>query len=128
MKKGAAFILLLIYFTVSTGFVVSVHYCMNKVDRVELGDGHKDQCGKCGMYLNKSHGCCKDDVKLIKMKVDQSAAKTTVADFSFYLPVIVVNPFLLSLIRTNLQAGYPVAHGPPLNELPLYLQNCVFRI
>lgn len=83
MKRLAAYILLLIYFTVSTGFVVSVHYCMNKVDSIKLGDDSSEECGKCGMHLQESNGCCKDDVKMVKMQVDQAFAKIVALDFSF---------------------------------------------
>ena len=75
MKKLAASILLLIYFTVTTGFVVSVHYCMNKLDSIQLGDNSSEECGKCGMHVEDSGGCCKDDVKLVKMQADSKRAE-----------------------------------------------------
>lgn len=128
MKKLLASILLLVYFTVSTGFVVSIHYCMNKVDSIELGDNHDEECGKCGMHIEKSRGCCKDDVKVVKMQMDQTTAKTFVADFSIPLPTAITGEFILAPYKNCISAGYPLAHGPPLSKQDTYLQNCVFRL
>lgn len=128
MKKLLASILLLVYFTVSTGFVVSVHYCMNKVDSVELGDSSSEECGKCGMHIEDSGGCCKDDVKMVKMQVDQSLAKTITPGFSLQLPVKTLNEDFSVAIVNKASNTYPLAHGPPLSAQDTYLLNCVFRL
>lgn len=128
MKKLAASILLLLYFVVSTGFVVSVHYCMNKVNAVELGHVTTEECGKCGMFVEDSDGCCKDEVKVVKMNVDQVLAQLVTVNLS--LPVLFSNtteyPFVP--LFNKIEKAEPVAHGPPLSEQDTYLQNRVFRI
>ena len=128
MKKLAASILLLVYFTVTTGFVVSVHYCMNKVDSIQLGDTSSESCGKCGMHIEDSDGCCKNDVKVVKMSVDQSYAKITVPDFTLSLPLPSFQEVHRFSLLASLQKDYPLAHGPPISEQDTYLQNCVFRL
>jgi len=128
MKKLLASILLLVYFTVSTGFVVSVHYCMNKVDSVEFGDSSSEKCGKCGMHIQSSDGCCKDDVKLVKMQVDQSFAKIAVPDFSLDLAVPQAQEFYFVSYHRSPEEKHPLANGPPLSKQDTYLQNCVFRL
>ena len=128
MKKLAASILLLIYFTVTTGFVVSVHYCMNKLDSIQLGDNSSEECGKCGMHVEDSGGCCKDDVKLVKMQADQAFAKVLSADFSFYTVWPVPIDHYSAPLQNSIQEEYPLAHGPPLSEQDTYLKNCVFRL
>lgn len=128
MKKLFASILLLVYFTVSTGFVVSVHYCMNKVDSVQLGDTSSDECNKCGMHIESSGGCCKDDVKMVKMQVDQSFAKITVPDFSLPAVLPLVYDSYFTSYAKSVDESYPLAHGPPLSKQDTYLQNCVFRL
>lgn len=128
MKKLAASILLLVYFAVTTGFVVSVHYCMNKLDSVELGYSAKTECGKCGMNTAKSQGCCKDEVQVVKLSADHQASKTQVPDFS--LALLPKQPFALersSLLSLQSVLSAP-AHGPPLSEQDIHLRNCVFRI
>lgn len=128
MKKLLASILLLVYFTVSTGFVVSIHYCMNKVDSVQLGDTTSDECGKCGMHIEDSGGCCKDDVQMVKLQGDQSLVKITVPDFSLHLPSPLFNAFDIYSNNNSVEEKHPLAHGPPLSEQDTYLKNCVFRL
>lgn len=128
MKKLLATISLLIYFVVSTGFVVSVHYCMDKFNGVGWGEALSDACGKCGMTITDSDGCCKDEVKVMKLPVDQTIAKLVTVSFS--TPVITTLPvsYLLPPPISDSITEKPVAHGPPLCKRDIYLQNCVFRI
>ena len=128
MKKLAASILLLVYFTVSTGFVVSIHYCMNRVNGVELGDNSSEECGKCGMKIGDSDGCCKNDVKIVKMQVDQAFAKVMTVNFALSLPELLINEYSTGLDINSLHEDYPLTHGPPLSEQDIYLRNCVFRL
>ena len=128
MKKLLASILLLVYFTVSTGFVVSVHYCMNKVDSVQLGDSSSDKCGKCGMHVEDSGGCCKDDVRRVKMQVDHSFAKITTPDFSLQSPAKTFSSDYVFAEANTARNKYPLAHGPPLSKQDTYLLHCVFRL
>jgi hypothetical protein len=128
MKKAFASILLVVYAMVSTGFVVSVHYCMDQVNAVQLGDAARDKCNKCGMPVKAAGGCCKDEVKVYKLQVDQAFAKFAKADFS--LPAILSSHsgFLLAPLFSEVKINAPIAHGPPLSEQDTYLQNRVFRL
>lgn len=128
MKKAAASILLLLYFVVSTGFVVSVHYCMDKMNGVELGDNTHTECGKCCMEIEDSDGCCKDEVTVVKVQVDQLIAKLVKADFSLPLIATKTTDYLFTPLFYTLDRSEPVAHGPPLSKQDTYLRNRVFRI
>ncbi|WP_162944779.1 HYC_CC_PP family protein [Flavisolibacter nicotianae] len=128
MKKLFASILLPIYFVVSTGFVISFHYCMDELKSFQLGDVSRHRCSECGMPIKDSKGCCKDEVKVVKMHVDQVLAKLAGVDFSLpHLPVTTSIFLLIPPVGEPLNAE-PVAHGPPLSEQDTYLQNRVFRI
>ena len=128
MKKLAASILILVYFTVTTGFVVSVHYCMGKLSSVELGYTGKTECGKCGMNLEKSHGCCKDDVKVVKMQADHNFSKTASPDFALSLPASNAFNNHSFAFEASSNVKLSLANGPPLDEGDTYLQNRVFRL
>ena len=131
MKKTVAFILLLSYFTVTTGVIVNFHYCMDRLASAELFETESKACAICGMDIHKSsNGCCRDEVKLVKMEADQKAA----FHLSFELPAweaLVQEPSAF-LIASTVKAGeqrHYLNHSPPLlTAQDTYLQNCVFRI
>jgi hypothetical protein len=128
MKKLIATISLLVYFVVSTGFVVSVHYCMDRLNGMEWGESAADECGKCGMPIADNDGCCKDEVKVVKLKVDHTTAKLVQADYSVSIPVYLPTNLLFTPYFFERETKEPVAHGPPLSEQDTYLHNRVFRI
>lgn len=129
VKKAAASILLLIYFIVSTGFTVNLHYCMDKLHSWEVGAADNDNCEKCGMNTSKSSGCCRDEVKTVKLQQDLSPAGSIAYDFE--LPALVFNTsdfFILHYKTTDPLKEYR-SHSPPLFTFSdTYLLNCVFRI
>lgn len=127
MKKPLALILLLVYFTVSTGFVVSLHYCMNKLDSTQLGVAKDSFCNKCGMETDGS--CCWDDVKVVKLPLQHTV--TALINAIFSAPVLEINftEYLFASINNFDPVHYfPVDTGPPLSDQEIYLQNCVFRL
>lgn len=128
MKKLLTVIALLVYFVVSTGFVVSVHYCMDKIRSFQLGDVSQHQCNECGMPIKDSDGCCKDEVKVVKLNVDQTIAKLVSADFSLPAVAVTCTNFLFTPLINEQKLTEPSTHGPPLSEQDIYLQNRVFRI
>lgn len=128
MKKGIAFILLVLYVAFSSGVIVNLHYCMNKMDSMQFGATESDYCTKCGMHTEDSNGCCHDQVKILKVSDDQQVSAST---FKFSLPdVIAINvPYWdANLISSNKNSCYKNSHSPPLSKQDSYLQNCVFRI
>lgn len=128
MKKLLTSLLLLVYLLVSAGFVVSVHYCMDKVRSLQLGNITHKNCMKCGMPIKEGKGCCKDEVKVMKMQIDQSPVKWAQADFSLSPVAVLASSFLSVPLFGNLKKTAPFAHGPPLSKQDTYLLNCVFRI
>jgi hypothetical protein len=130
MKKIIASIAFLCYLTVTCGIIVNFHYCMNRLASLQFFVTENKTCPKCGMHIKKSHGCCRDEVKIIKMKVDQKAASNIV----FELPALDVIDQVPSLFITasfyNVnETRHNHNHSPPLlTEQDTYLQNCVFRI
>src|SRR5688500_9136263 len=81
MKKLFISILLLVYFTVNTGFVVNLHYCMHKIAGIVLNGEEHDSCGKCGMPVKDKEGCCREEVKVVKLYQDILPAFTIVPQF-----------------------------------------------
>lgn len=132
MKKLSIFILAICYLAVSSGVVISQHFCMNRLDSVEwFASQSPDECGRCGMSMEEAHGCCHDQVDLLKLQNDQQQAFATL--FNFNAPLAVLPPapidFLLTTFHSQDIYIDNLAHAPPL--LPdddLCIMNSVFRI
>ena len=130
MKKIIASISFVCYLTVTSGVIVNFHYCMNRFASVQWFVAGNKNCPTCGMKINKAHGCCHDEVKVVKMEVDQ---KTTPA-FTYELPSIDVvghlpSEFIAAAFYNVDESSHFHNHSPPLlTEQDTYLQNGVFRI
>jgi hypothetical protein len=129
MKKAVALILLLVYFVVSTGFTVNLHYCMDRFHSWELGASEQDACATCGMKTSDSNGCCRDEVKTVKLQQDLSQAKYMVTQFTMPVLITSVSEHLVTPFLNYNETIIPDDTGPPLlSEQDTYLENCVFRL
>ena len=126
MKRSLAAILAIIYLTISSGVVMNIHYCMGKLNSVKLQSFSQKICG-CGKA--ETRGCCKTELKIIKI---EDAQKAAYADFAIHTPVTLVFTefnLLQSPLYLSQYLVHPNGHSPPLlSEQDTYLQNCVFRI
>jgi hypothetical protein len=127
MKRFTVAILAIIYFTISTGMVINVHYCMGKVKSVNIDVLAKNLCGCGKKQTNK--GCCKTEHKLVKLEDNH---KASVVDVVFSSPVCLVEQeyclINTPLVNSNQQNGYNNHSPPDLSKQDTYLRNCVFRI
>ena len=130
MVKIIASISFLFYFAVTSGVVINSHYCMKRLASVRPFQTHESVCERCGMETQESNGCCRDEVKLVKLVQDQN--KLDVTSFSIpALEVISVTPseFIVASFENNYFQRYFHNHSPPLlSSQDIYLQNNVFRI
>ncbi|MES2372733.1 MAG: hypothetical protein V4557_09145 [Bacteroidota bacterium] len=128
MKRSAVAILAIIYIAISSGVVVNIHYCMGKMSSVKLQAWTSSSCG-CGKKMESKKGCCKTELKVVKI---EDAQKATYADLAIQVPVtpIVNEPGLLQTPFYNAQSVVvPKEHSPPvISGQETYLRNCVFRI
>ena len=103
---------------------------MDRLASTQLFASEAKVCGKCGMHTSKSNGCCRDEVKIIKMEVDQKTA----SNVAFELPALDVigqlpSQFIVASFCNVEETRHYKNHSPPLlTEQDTYLQNCVFRI
>ena len=130
MKKIIASISLLCYFAVTCGVIINSHYCMNRLASVQLFGTAVDVCGRCGMDTHESNGCCRDEVKVVKLEQDQN--KTTIASYDIPTLVSIVSipsDFIVASSYNFDEKRHFHNHSPPLlSAQDTYLQNNVFRI
>jgi hypothetical protein len=128
MKKVLASITLCFYFAASCGVMINFHYCMDRYSSFKLYSVPDDKCDLCGMHTGNK-GCCRDDVKIVKLQDDQH-----LSDIAFNYPdinrdILVPSQFIASSFYNIGTSTYFKDHPPPLlTEQDTYLQNCVFRI
>ena len=129
LKKLLGTISTIIYFAVTTGIVVNMHYCMNSFDSAQLYATDTDVCGKCGMHTSDSNGCCHDELKVVKLTQDHNVSQLNFELKSPEVPPVnhhnLIAEFHIELVQQN---DY-LNHSPPLlSQQDTYLQNSVFRI
>lgn len=112
MRKWIFAIAVPIYMLLSSGVVVHLHYCMDRL--AEIGffvSDHQDVCGDCGMDMNEDNDCCHDKTDVIKLKQDQTVHPYAPVHFksvSAALP-----PPLIKSARAVVVNGYPAATPQP---------------
>lgn len=130
MKKGIASISLFVYILVSCGVIINFHYCMNRLDSLQFFASETEICGRCGMHIENADGCCRDEVKIIKMDEDQRT--TDIASYDILpltAPIQLTSEFLVASFFTEKEGRHFWNHSPPLlDRQDTYLQNRVFRI
>ena len=127
LRKWTIAFLAVLYLGLSSGFMVSWHYCMGELSSVDIGHATTDICGKCGM--KDQSGCCETHSKLVKVQDEHQSVKVSAAPA--YIAEAVIHDCLLPLKRnatgilnTSLQKGSP----PGLNGLSRHLFLSVFQI
>jgi hypothetical protein len=127
MKKIIAGILSIIYFTVTTGFAINIHYCMGHVSSIDYSYSNSKNCGQCGMENKK--GCCHSEFKIVKLSDEQQVSKANISISQF---PIEINSAVINLLQQK-QGSEKITttdyHSPPDKRLTdVYLHDRVFRI
>ena len=108
--------------------MVNMHYCMNQFDSVQVGAA-SDKCSKCGMHTADNGGCCRDEVKVVKLQMDKQVNQIIFSSLSLAPVELPLSQHLATPFQNFQQAIQAVPTGPPLlSNQPVYLSNRVFLI
>ncbi|HEX7844875.1 MAG TPA: hypothetical protein VF476_03680 [Chitinophagaceae bacterium] len=130
MKKITVAILSVYYLAVACGITVNFHFCMERLASVKLFESKAKKCGRCGMEIHQSNGCCRDEIEVVKLQDDHQKASVV----AFELPLIeslAVTPseFIVADFQNTNEQRHFHNHSPPLlSAQDTYLQINVFRI
>lgn len=131
IKRLFIILLALLYLGVSSGATLHYQYCMGKLVKVSLGQGHTKKCHICGMERQaKDYSkCCTDKHQVLKSDKSIAVPYTQFGQSTYaILPSLPVLK-LLQYDVTPLRISYPTDHAPPSgNGVPIFLRNCIFRI
>lgn len=128
MKRFLTALLAIVYFTITSGVVVNTHYCMGRKSAVKLQALAPAAC-KCGKKSESKKGCCKTELKVVKVEDAQKMPATTEAPGLF--AALMARPLSLMQLPpvSQMAVQASVAHSPPLlSSQDTYLRNRVFRI
>ncbi len=130
MKKITVAILSVYYLAIACGITVNFHFCMNRLASVKLFASEVKKCGRCGMEIHESNGCCRDEVEVVKLQDDQQKTAVAVHEFSSpEQPVIIPSEFIAADFYNVNEQRHFHNHSPPLlSAQDTYLQINVFRI
>jgi hypothetical protein len=130
VKKTVVTLLLLIYGFTTMGATIYLHYCMNELVGWSLLHDKNETCGKCGMEEKDKGGCCKDEHKHFKLKVDHQ--KSSVSQLvTFITTPVLITPAVDFDIHSysTVTETYPTTHAPPdIVRKRLHILHGVFLI
>lgn len=130
MKRILTSIILVCYLTVTCGLVVNHHYCMDRLASTQLFSTAEKVCGKCGMHTDESNGCCRDEVKVVKLVQDQNKIPVITYELPSLKEVVNTPSLFIAALFQNVEVQHHFDnHSPPLlSAQDTYLQINVFRI
>lgn len=123
---------MLSYGFTTVGATVHIHYCMGSFVEWSLAENKDSKCGKCGMKeVTTKKGCCKDEKKEIKLKIDQQKSSVKVFENTFFSPAFLVPLVCYKTFVANNFAkfNYCNYHPPPnIYNKNLQVLYCTFLI
>ncbi|MGZ8558342.1 MAG: HYC_CC_PP family protein [Chitinophagaceae bacterium] len=130
MKKTAFILLLIIYGSATIGATAHLHYCMNDFVGWSLFHNKDKKCGKCGMVETDKEGCCKDEHKHFKLKVDHQKSNAALFINPVATPAVSVPSIEFSFQSAiNITDNHPTCHAPPdTHRDRLYILYCIFLV
>jgi hypothetical protein len=121
LKKSGIVLVVLLYLVTATGFALNLHFCGDVIESVKIDAPSK----KCGMDSK----CCKETHLEIKVKDAHQAAHTVFTGTFLALPVPVFSfASFREPLTINQTASLFCKLWPPPYSVPVFIQNCTFRI
>jgi hypothetical protein len=130
MRKFLFSLLVAFYLILTSGVVVHLHFCMDRLAAVGLfASDHKDACDDCGMDMTEANDCCHDRTDVIKLKQDQTAQSFLVSNFKrAQAEPLSILPNTVSIPLTKVQHGLLYLPSDPISGRYRYRLIEVFRI
>ena len=133
MKKILLILLAFVYLALAQGPTVYLHYCMGELVQMGLEHpGESADCAYCGMSKSttEKEACCQQDTKTVKIDNVQKIASSTYefTQAAVLLPKSLLHEFLNTTAEMGFRSSFPAFETPPIQEVPVFIRNCTYRI
>jgi hypothetical protein len=127
LKKLATILIAVLYLVMTTGMVLSAHYCMGDLADISLGHDTTEKCADCGM---DNTGCCHDDVKIFRITdAHGPSASLTIHKVVDHLAFLPIPPYLVEVAYFQAhRTPEPIPDPPEPDGVSLYIRHSVYRI
>ena len=129
MKRFIAFILAVLYLSISVGATIRLHYCMGELVNTTIFGGDSKTCPTCGMEEHSEKSNCCKNIK-ITIKSDKKLLAPQVAqglENGFTIAAIQYPNQSELFLNSNIFSLTTFTHKPPLLSYPIYLHIQIFR-
>ena len=114
MRKLTFSLVVAVYLLLSTGVVVQLHYCMDRLAAIGLfTSDHQATCDDCGMEMDQDNDCCHDQTDVIKLVQDQTANQIPNYQFKQISAELIAPAIDLTVSVNNRQVEKTPIHIPP---------------
>lgn len=129
MKKFLSTLFVTLYIVMSSGIMISFHYCMGSLADWEFGT--LAHCSSCAHKDGLSCNCCSMQTEFIKLAADQKTEHTHVADFTPVVLDLLADLWenhLLSDVKEAQSLTFRLDSDFRRDEVPIFIHNCLFLI
>lgn len=125
-KKTAIWILLLLYFGTANGMALNLHFCGEKLSKVQLSGKAIKSC--CPGEEEEEDDCCHNKKLQVKLEDRHEAAAPIKLPAIKHISLFAIRPlvFTTAIPTDPFQAVNEIK--PPPVAVPLSIRHCVFRI
>lgn len=130
LKKITTILIAVVYFAVSCGIVINMHYCMGKLaDITYHAADQSSHCDNCGM---DNSGCCHNNIQVVKLENIQQPVAAVHFKLPALKPVLQKHDYAeAALLQQHFSATfkpYNNSHPPGANSTSRSILYAVFRI
>lgn len=128
MRKLLVILLILLYGVSSSGMTLYVHYCCDKVEKIDLAPVKKDACDMG--HKKPTKNCCENKGILFKINADQKSENSAeLLIKNFQIKKMILNSWVIKISLPRVEkTGFTVSSPPFYLSAPVYILNCVFLI
>ncbi len=124
MKRISAISFSVLYFLLTAGFTMNIHYCLGKIESVSIIPV-ADNC--CCSDTGMDMGCCGNETMIFQFSPDDQLVQSDNTVFKAPLLEIIEIASIRSIDHEDHErVTLKICNSPPPEEIPIWLKNSNF--